>query len=452
MKKIFLTICVVAAFVANVWAQAPLKMDYQMIVRDPQGNLVTSRLVHVKFSIFHNSPMDELVYSEHATASTDRSGWVRLVIGDGLPVYGDMRTVDWSAGNYYLRVDVDPKGGNDYTTNVQQQLVSAPYALYAASADYNTLKNLPNWSDSIRMLMNNAGNDGNMGDNLEQEKRLKMMVDVAVAKALQNASKNTRTDNVKVSESVAETASRKVRTYAVTEGVLPGYFSVSETKRVRFAIGNLQYSEEGSHVVANGQTVGGTWRFATHQYECVTGQDNWSDQFGWGRTGCDNDFESQDVCNDWGMYNAISGGGDEPGMWRMLTMQEWNYLRSLRKDAEQKMGLATVAGQRGIVLLPDDWKKPGELTFVSGFVRGYATNNYTAYQWETMQRAGAVFLPAAGSRINGSVTSSGTYGSYWSSSSKNANQAFSFDFHTNGTQTIGNQSSLGLSVRLVANE
>lgn len=46
------------------------------------------------------------------------------------------------------------------------------------------------------------------------------------------------------------------------EGVLPGLFSVSEGRQVRFSKGNLQY-----------QASTGTWRFAEHQYDYV-GRDN----------------------------------------------------------------------------------------------------------------------------------------------------------------------------------
>ena len=44
----------------------------------------------------------------------------------------------------------------------------------------------------------------------------------------------------------------------VPDGVLPGLFSVSATRQVRFSQGNLQY-----------QASTNTWRFAEHQYDYV---------------------------------------------------------------------------------------------------------------------------------------------------------------------------------------
>ena len=44
--------------------------------------------------------------------------------------------------------------------------------------------------------------------------------------------------------------------FSEEEGVLPGFFSVSETKKIRFSKGNLQY-----------QASTDTWRFAENQWD-----------------------------------------------------------------------------------------------------------------------------------------------------------------------------------------
>lgn len=88
-------------------------------------------------------------------------------------------------------------------------------------------------------------------------------------------------------------------------------FSVSATKQVGFSMGDLQYKAEGSYYDANNNVVGGTWRFAEYQFECVGGvvkgqsyglvyengvkcdnslisstYNGWIDLFGWGTSGC----------------------------------------------------------------------------------------------------------------------------------------------------------------------
>ena len=34
---------------------------------------------------------------------------------------------------------------------------------------------------------------------------------------------------------------------------------------------------------------------------------------------------------DWGVNNAISNGGNEAGLWRTLTIEEWKYLMESRR-------------------------------------------------------------------------------------------------------------------------
>ncbi|MBQ9473756.1 MAG: hypothetical protein IJU81_05045, partial [Bacteroidales bacterium] len=123
---------------------------------------------------------------------------------------------------------------------------------------------------------------------------------------------------------------------------------------------------------------------------------------------------------DWGVYNAISNGGNAAGLWRTLTQSEWYYLINTRANASSKWGNATVAGVNGVILLPDSFTDPmknnGSGAFSSSH-SGWSDNVYSADDWTTaMQSAGAVFLPAAGSRYSMWVYDVGSIGGYWSSS------------------------------------
>lgn len=85
-------------------------------------------------------------------------------------------------------------------------------------------------------------------------------------------------------------------------------------------------------------------------------------------------------------------------MWRTLTASEWNYLMTQRINATEKRGLATVNNVNGLIILPDNWILPSNLTFTSGTNNSYTTNTYSKEEWNDMENNGAVFLPAAGSR------------------------------------------------------
>ncbi|MBR5957216.1 MAG: hypothetical protein IKZ99_02515 [Salinivirgaceae bacterium] len=163
------------------------------------------------------------------------------------------------------------------------------------------------------------------------------------------------------------------------EGSIHAVFFVSETKRVIFSKGNLQFNPTlGSHTRADGTTAPGTWRFAEKQTDYdIKGDsivsatyDGWIDNFAWGTSGWsgsgatyyqpyegkingdvldnpegfserhpnlnvydENQFGPQGECDltgeyayaDWGVYNPISNGGNKPGMWRTLKADEYNF-------------------------------------------------------------------------------------------------------------------------------
>ena len=206
-------------------------------------------------------------------------------------------------------------------------------------------------------------------------------------------------DNKIYSSTTTQAAARMV------QGVLEGVFSVAPEKQVRFSAGNLQYN-----------AVAGLWRFADKQYDRI-GDDNirygkhyagWIDLFAWGTSGYrekypyyfspnsayygnGTDKNIDGTSYDWGVYNRIANGGDREGMWRTLSVYEWDYLLTGRPDAWLLRTMGQVNGVQGLVVMPDDWLKRGFDTLL------YSTIYlFTPEQWQVMERAGAVFLPAAG--------------------------------------------------------
>lgn len=244
----------------------------------------------------------------------------------------------------------------------------------------------------------------------------------------------------------------------IQEGRLPGLFSVANNRQVYFSQGNLQYSNLGTHSVFGHQTMPGTWRFAESQWDMIgNGNSNisesytgWIDLFGWGTSGWNNGnynympYSSDDswdgievgygygpfdgssayydltgayANSDWGVYNAISNGGDIPGLWRTLSKEECEYLLFLRPNATNLNVTATVNGIHGLIILPDNWTTPSAINLtLSG---SWNNNVYTISQWNIMEQAGAVFLPAS-LRIGSYVGGYDGYYGYWTSSKGDA--------------------------------
>ena len=148
MKKIA-TLITLLLCALSLFAQAPENFTYQAVVRNASNALVTNAQVGVRVNILQGTASGNAVYSETHIVSTNANGLVTVNIGGGSVLHGSFADIDWSDGPYFLKTDIDPNGGNDYSITSVQQLLSVPYALYAKEAansfsgDYNDLVNVP---------------------------------------------------------------------------------------------------------------------------------------------------------------------------------------------------------------------------------------------------------------------------------------------------------------------
>ena len=131
MKKLLFLFAILMIAITATFAQAPQKMSYQAVVRNANNALVTDQAVSVQVSIFVGSPQGATVYVETHQVTTNANGLMTLEVGDGTVVSGDFASIPWGMGPYFLKTEVDPEGGSNYTIEGVQQLMSVPYALYA---------------------------------------------------------------------------------------------------------------------------------------------------------------------------------------------------------------------------------------------------------------------------------------------------------------------------------
>ena len=88
--------------------------------------------------------------------------------------------------------------------------------------------------------------------------------------------------------------------------------------------------------------------------------------------------------------------------WYTLTKEEMNYILNRKKDGKKLWALATVNELVGLILLPDNWDT--NINLVYGYIPEqfvYTENLLSIAEWQTLEEAGAVFLPAGGSRTGG---------------------------------------------------
>ena len=265
------------------------------------------------------------------------------------------------------------------------------------------------------------------------------------------------------------------------EVVEPAYvakpFTVADGKQITFSGGNLQYTQSTQ-----------TWAFAEHQYDML-GTDNvdggsskvfdatygydktgsaladkidlfgWSGSTGSAKWGIGTSTDNSDYSGDFVDWGTNIGDGNT---WYTLTADEWDYLLDERSDANQLVGVARIQlGENkytnGLVLLPDDWTCPAGVTFKSGFSNTHSVQAYADYQtftladWQQLEAAGAVFLPASGFREGSFVGYVQSSGYYWSATPDVSDKAYYVYFTSDSyfSHNYGSNRNYGSAVRLV---
>jgi hypothetical protein len=135
MKKLFTVIAAVIMAV-GIFAQSPQKMSYQAVVRNASGILVTNQSVGLKISILQGTSTGTIVFQEtyNPNPQTNANGLLTFEIGSGTPSIGTFASINWSNGPYFIMTETDPSGGTNYTITGTSQLLSVPYAMYAANS------------------------------------------------------------------------------------------------------------------------------------------------------------------------------------------------------------------------------------------------------------------------------------------------------------------------------
>ena len=147
--KVLLWITVISGCFGSLSAQIPAKFLYQAIIRNAEGQLVQNSQVGIRVSILSGDINGNVEYVETQVGQTNSNGLLTIEIGDGTVQQGLFNSIQWENGQFFLKTDLDPDGGTDYTISSTMMLLSVPYAMYAEragntfSGDYNDLINTP---------------------------------------------------------------------------------------------------------------------------------------------------------------------------------------------------------------------------------------------------------------------------------------------------------------------
>ncbi len=132
--RVALVLISITFAISTTFAQVPQALNYQAVARNSSGNLITNQTVGLRLSVLAGSSTGTVSYEETQTATTNQFGLFTIAIGTGTPVAGTFSAINWSTGQYWLKVEMDATGGSSYVAMGTAQLLSVPYALYAANA------------------------------------------------------------------------------------------------------------------------------------------------------------------------------------------------------------------------------------------------------------------------------------------------------------------------------
>ncbi len=154
MRKLFTVLAIVLSTI-SMFAQAPEKMTYQVVVRNSEQKLVTNTNIGMQFSILQKTATGTAVYVERHFTKTNMNGLATVKVGEGTKVSGTFSKIDWEDGPYFIKTEIDLKGGANYTISSTSQLLSVPYALYAKKAEIYNEKD-PLFSRSAAKVIKNS--------------------------------------------------------------------------------------------------------------------------------------------------------------------------------------------------------------------------------------------------------------------------------------------------------
>jgi hypothetical protein len=132
MKKIY-TLLLFILICIGVFAQAPNKLNYQGLIRNSVGNPLGNTPVLLRISILDIA--NNVLFLEQHSTTTNSLGLYNVAIGTGTLIQGNFASINWGAGNRYIKVEVSTNAGATFINLGTNQLLSVPYALYAASGN-----------------------------------------------------------------------------------------------------------------------------------------------------------------------------------------------------------------------------------------------------------------------------------------------------------------------------
>lgn len=141
MKSILLLLSLLYCHI--VFSQNHKGIAFQAVARTSNGVVMPNKLIQIRISIVKDTLVETLLYQEIKSVTTSPLGLFTILIGTSEPAkivtIGAFEKINWTAGTYFIRVEIDPENHLQFIRIGQQQI---QYTAYAFSADHVLAENL----------------------------------------------------------------------------------------------------------------------------------------------------------------------------------------------------------------------------------------------------------------------------------------------------------------------
>lgn len=131
MKNLFILLVICLSHLS--FGQTPKTISYQGVARNAAGQPIPNQSIKIRISLLETATSSNSLYTETHTLTTSGQGLFALQIGGGTVLNGTYATLDWSNGPKFVKTEIDPTGGNNFTLSSTNPLNAVPFALFATS-------------------------------------------------------------------------------------------------------------------------------------------------------------------------------------------------------------------------------------------------------------------------------------------------------------------------------
>jgi hypothetical protein len=141
MKKLTLLFLILSG-TFQVYSQSPSYFSFQSVIRNNNSVLVIEQDINLRISIFKNDTLLPELFSEEHSLQTNKNGLVSMEIGKGVNLVGQLNSIDWSNGEFYVKTEIDIDNDQNYDLSGITQMLSVPFSMFSNISD-STLHQSP---------------------------------------------------------------------------------------------------------------------------------------------------------------------------------------------------------------------------------------------------------------------------------------------------------------------